>query len=140
MQFSMHAISHANDIDPTEAVATPLRKGKPAPFDGTLLSPAAIATIKAEAEAAKKNAELELETQKNTIMAAHEKEKEQILIRHRADIEIAEQRYQGSERRLEHTEKMLQDEIDSRPNVYWWTFGGVIAGVLITVFVVKAIE
>ena len=131
--------SHAQTTTSTTGRFTHLNKNDPAPFDGTLFDPVAVAKILAEREFAKKECELRLEKERDTQKATC-----------RRDIDMTELELQIEKKKNSSIIKAQQEEIEAlrklatgEDNTLWVSIGfalGTITSVAIFFAAVEVVK
>lgn len=119
------------------ALIVVLKKGQPAPWDGALLNPTAVAQIAVDKENAKKECDIrvtaEVSKQKafdDTKLADKESE-----LKYTRDTLTSQIKSRDAE-----LESLRKRSADSSGNWVWWLSGGVVAGVVLTLGTVVIIS
>jgi hypothetical protein len=114
-----------------EPTITPIEKGQPAPYDGSLLNNEALAKIMAEKQKAKELCELE----NKYLKMRSEVDCDLKVNNAKIELDAAKKKYdavvQIKQEEIERLQKLALKNDNN--NHKWWLAGGVIAGVLVTV-------
>lgn len=120
------------------AAISPMPKGIRAPFTGLLLSPRAVATLITEISSYQELLEIETRRLKQEYDADIEFRLKKLKIEHETDMSVLKVRLESSNTTISNLEKSLQEEIDSRPNVFLWMSLGVAGGIALTLLTLFA--
>lgn len=128
----------ADNTTTAPAVVTPLNQGMPAPYTGVLLSPAAVAQVIAEREAAAKALTLAVQHQADVDAAKLKFTVDQLTTTCNTDKSILQAQVDDGKRQI----KILDDQLKkqtSGPGPVTWIGIGTGAGVVLTVLGIVAI-
>lgn len=132
--------ARAEDPPWVAPVVVPISKGKPAPFDGVLLTTEAAAKIVAHSQACDERTAIEVERAKSEQKARDDKR----LADAAADAEhvkaVLEASLHAREADLSAMTKRLEEAEKAKDKIWMWGVGGLIAGAavsIITIFVVS---
>lgn len=119
---------------------SPLKKDNKAPFTGVLLSPAAVASIIAQAHVYDAQVKLEVDKTKAEEQAQCQYRVSEIKTTTDADKGILQARYDAKVKEVEALQKQIKPSTSTAPALY--VSGGAVAGIgltLLTVFVVSRV-
>jgi hypothetical protein len=125
-----------NDASPEVA---PVKKGQPAPFDGTLLSPEAVATVVADRQATTETTKAETTRVQSEEQAKCKFTVDEAKASADAKLTVTDANLGAEKKKAVALNIALKKEIASRPNVAVWTVMGGIVGAGVTVLIVVAL-
>lgn len=139
--FANVRVVRADDppVPDTSPTVASVKKGQVVPFDGTLLSPEAVATIIADKQASAETTSAETARVQSEEQAKCKFTVDEANAVATAKISVAGAVSEAEKKKSEALNIALKKEIASRPNIVLWTGIGAAAGIGITVLIVMAI-
>jgi len=124
----MNARSDDSKIAVPQAQMVPTKKGDVAPFDGTLMNPAAVATLIAQINASKEQSTLDVKRAIDMEQARAALDRARL----EANLDFARQLADAQAKLRDDRIKQLVEA--QRPDDrQWWVIGGVTGGILVTI-------
>lgn len=112
------------------AAISPLRKFQASPFTGVLLSPLAAITLLTDLKARDEELKIEIDKAKKEAEAKYAYEKTIIQNECKTDKDVLNARIESNVTQVKSLEKILKEEIESRPDPLIWGVIGLAIGVV----------
>ena len=133
-----HDVAAASQ-DTSQPAVAPVKKGQPVPFDGTLLSPEAVATVIADKQASEETAKAETTRVQSEERAKCKFTVDEAKATSDAHLAVANANLEAEKKKEDALNVALKKEIASRPNPVFWAVLGTAAGATAATLIVMAV-